>query len=361
MGLAFGAMAGRNDRLFQRLRSMSLSRDAGAPVDLSVEDLQGFEKRNDVSNFRASLKAARLAGDKKEAKRIKSQIENRIATLSSLMLARRRGQYFDNADSRRAQGLPPPCLSEESDFGKALKKRGNGLTIAEFLQRCTNDVDEGSLVEQRSKVYMNLLVDYLAHRPQPNLESEVPRVEPDLTRWQKNADVGDRKDDAETDERGEHSRCLLCDGSFRGRSELTKHYHRLHVKNGTFDWPFSCPECLRQGMADTLIEGGAPAWSNHVERVYGKIHAPNLPSYAQPLKGSAQCLLCNGFFVGGGGLTRHIRRTHDQKEGVFKRPFLCPECCCQGKEDALIDGSAAWYDHVVLVHGGIEEPYILSS
>src|SRR6266567_5392161 len=63
MRLAFGSIAGRNDCLFQRLRSMSLSRDAGAPVDPSVEDLLEFEKRNDVSDLRASLKAARLAGD----------------------------------------------------------------------------------------------------------------------------------------------------------------------------------------------------------------------------------------------------------------------------------------------------------
>ncbi|KAF2731199.1 hypothetical protein EJ04DRAFT_16250 [Polyplosphaeria fusca] len=353
MRLAFGPMAGRNDCLFQRLRSMSLRRDADAPIDLSVEDVQEFEKRNDVSNLRASLKTTQLAGDKKEAMSIKSRVEYLIETLSSLKVKELRDAYFDRVDSLRARGLPTLCSSEESGLGKALsKKRGNGsaAAIAEFLQRCTYDVDEGSSVEQRSKVYMNLLVDYLAHRPQPGLESEVPKVEPDPTGWQNSADVGDEKDDAMTDER-EQSRCLLCNGSFRGRSELTKHYHRLHVKNGTFDWPFSCPECLRQGMADTLIEGGAPAWSNHVERVHGKIHAPNLPSYAHPLKGSARCLLCEGFFVEGGGLTRHIWRTHDRKEGIFKQPFLCPECRRQGKGDVWIDGRDAWYDHVASVHG----------
>ncbi|KAF2184554.1 hypothetical protein K469DRAFT_578956, partial [Zopfia rhizophila CBS 207.26] len=331
MRLAFGPIAGRNDCLFQRLCSMSLSRDTDAPVDPSADDLQEFEMRNNVSDLRASLEVAWHAGNEKKSRSIKLQAENLIATLSSLKVQEKRAEYFDRVDSLRARGLPTLCSSEQSSLGKALsKKHGNSLVtaIAEFLQSCTNDVDEGSPVDQRSKVYMNLLVDFLDHRPQPSPrpESEIPKVKPDPMGRQKSADVGDKKDDAETNERGEQSRCFLCGGSFRGRSELTKHYHRMHVKTGTFDWPFSCPECLSQGMDDALIEGGAPAWGSRVERVHGKIHAPNLPSYAHPLKSSARCLLCEDYFVEEGGLTRHILRTHDRKEGIFKQPFPYPKC-----------------------------------
>lgn len=59
----------------------------------------------------------------------------------------------------------------------------------------------------------------------------------------------------------------------------------------------------------------------------------------------------------GGGLTRHIRRAHGQKEGIFNQPFPCPECRRQGKDNTSIDGSAAWYNHVALVHGEVEGPY----
>ncbi|KAF2727597.1 hypothetical protein EJ04DRAFT_133495 [Polyplosphaeria fusca] len=155
------------------------------------------------------------------------------------------------------------------------------------------------------------------------------------------------------------SECLLGCGSFRGRSELTKHYQRTHVKTGTFDRPFPCPECLRQNMSEMLIEGGPSAWSNHVQAVHGKVHAPNLPSVANPVKGSSRCLLCERFFLEGGGLWRHVRRTHDQKEGSFKQPFPCPECYCQGKGDITINGFADWKDHVLSTHedtGGFHPP-----
>lgn len=59
MKLPFRSMAGRNDDLFQSLRSMSLSWDAGAPVNVSAEDLGEFEKRCDIQGFRADLEKAR--------------------------------------------------------------------------------------------------------------------------------------------------------------------------------------------------------------------------------------------------------------------------------------------------------------
>lgn len=163
-----------------------------------------------MSNLRASLEVARLAGDKKEAKSIKSRVENLIAILSLKKVQELRVAYFDRVDSLRAQGLPTLLVRRKRSWKALSKKRGNvsAAAIAEFLQRCANDVDKGSPVEQRSKVYMNLLVDFLAHRPQPSLESEIPKVEPGPTDWQKSANVGDKKDDAETDERGEQSRCL---------------------------------------------------------------------------------------------------------------------------------------------------------
>jgi len=201
MKLAFGPMAGRNDSLFQSLRSMSLRSDVGAPVDPTVEDLQEFEGRNGVCGLRTSLETARQAEDKKAFRSIKSQLDNFFETVA-LKGARKEDRTFQRVDSLRAQGLPT-LDSGECGLGKALpRKRGNGAAaaVAQFLQSCTDDVDQGSPVEQRSKLYMDLLVDYLAHRPQPSPrpESEIPKVEPNPMGGRKGADEAeDKQDEAE--------------------------------------------------------------------------------------------------------------------------------------------------------------------
>lgn len=264
MKLAFGPMARRNDSLFQSLRSMSLRRGVGAPVGPTVEDLQEFERRNGVRGLRTSLETARQAEDK-AFRSIKSQLDNFFETLSHLKMQEKRTEYFNRVDSLRAQALPT-LDSGECGLGKALpRKRGNGAAaaVAQFLQICTDDVDEGSPVEQRSKLYMDLLVDYLAHRPQPSPrpESEIPKVEPDPMAGRKGADEAeDEQDEAEGADDGpdpalsptrtneprnrkcrNQSRCLLGCGSFRGRGELTKHYQRMHVRNGRSIGPSRVP------------------------------------------------------------------------------------------------------------------------
>lgn len=83
MRLAFGSMAGRSDALFQSLRSMSLRRDAKAPVDPSMADLQEFEERSDVRDLRSSLEMARKAGDKKASRSFTSQLNNLIQTIAA--------------------------------------------------------------------------------------------------------------------------------------------------------------------------------------------------------------------------------------------------------------------------------------
>jgi hypothetical protein len=369
--LAFGpTAAGRNDNLFQNLRSMSLSRDAGAPVDPSTEDLQSFEERNDVRSLRAALDLSQQARDTKALRSIKSQIENLIETLSNLKVQERRTEFFNRVDSLRAQGLPTVDPSMECGTEKTLSKKrciGGAEVVAQFLQACDKNVDEDHLLDQCSRRYMELLVDYLSHRLQASshVGSEMVKIDPTQTVNNATDRVGlvssPTTENSGARQSGKVSQCLLGCGPFRGRSELTKHYQRMHVRTGTFDRPFPCPECIRRGIGDFLIEGGPSAWSNHVETVHSKIHAPNLLSHAIPVKGSTQCLLCEGFFVESGGLARHVLRTHDRKEGWFRHPFPCPECIRQGKGDIQIDGRDGWYAHVASVHSKVDTLYIPSN
>ncbi len=168
--LAFGPEAtGRNDQLFQNLRNMSISRDAGAPIDPGIEDLQSFEERNGVRGLRTDLEATRQANDKKAVRSIKSQLDNLIDTLSDLIVQKKRTEYFDRVDSLRAQGLSTIELSSTCGTRKdSLRRRytSGAEAIALFLQACGQNIDEDHLMEQRSRRYMELLLNYLSRRLQ---------------------------------------------------------------------------------------------------------------------------------------------------------------------------------------------------
>lgn len=393
MGLAFGSMAGRNNALFQRLRNMSLQRDANAPIGPSEEDLREFEQRKDVCDLRGSLEAAKRAGDRKAATALDGQLRYIIKILSSLKVQEKRAEYFSRVDGLRALGLPtvgtPAARTAGSAPGEGAagkgapgkvaprkRSRDAAAAVARFLQSRTRDVDEHRPFEQCSERFMNLLVGYLTRRPEadPSLDAETSEREADdVGRATREEDKEDEKDEAGNAEgeqgalpsstrtkgtrgRKEQPRCLLGCGVYCRRSELTKHYKKIHVKNGTFKQPFWCPECRRLGMEDSWISGGESAWSNHVETVHDKIHAPYFPSYSTPAEDPSRCLICSSSFLPGRGLTRHFRLIHVRKEGMFEQPFPCPECRRQGKEDTWIDGLSAWPGHVASVHGEVQAP-----
>ncbi|KAL5371794.1 hypothetical protein DPSP01_013996, partial [Paraphaeosphaeria sporulosa] len=152
MKLAFGPIARRNDNLFQSLHSMSLSRDVGAPVAVGAKDL-GFKKRHDMLGLRVDLEKARQRG-KKEIRLIKAQIKNLIKTLSHLKLQEKMAAYFEHVDSLRAQELSTAASSGE------MRSSGAPSAVAQFLQSCAREPEEGCSVEQRAKHYMELLVNY---------------------------------------------------------------------------------------------------------------------------------------------------------------------------------------------------------
>lgn len=112
MKLAFGRMAGDNDDLFQNLRNISLSRDSGAPIYLSKEELQTFEGRSDLTSQRKSLKAAKDARDVDTTKSTQSSIDTLISTLSGLKIQEKRAEYFNRVDNLRARGLHRTPLHE---------------------------------------------------------------------------------------------------------------------------------------------------------------------------------------------------------------------------------------------------------
>jgi hypothetical protein len=152
--------------------------------------------------------------------------------------------------------------------------------------------------------------------------------------------------------------CFICGIPHSHRQSLTRHC-KMHIRNGDFERPFLCLGCLGQGVRYSWTSTSPSAWSNHVERVHGKSHAPNFPSHPALVEEEQQlrCSICGGSFSGGRGVTRHFRLIHAQKEAMFKQSFPCPECLRQGKKDDIwIDGFSQLQDHVVSSHGEFEVP-----
>lgn len=94
------------------------------------------------------------------------QLENLIETLSDLRVQEKRSEYFDRVDSLWARGLPTdPSGLHDLEKIISRKRSGHGAAaVAQFLQRCNENVNKGYSVEQRSKLYMEMLVDFLVHR-----------------------------------------------------------------------------------------------------------------------------------------------------------------------------------------------------
>lgn len=115
-------------------------------------------------------------GDQKALRSIRSQLETLIGTLSSLKVQEKRARHFHRVDSLKAQGLSTIDAAKECAPENTISRKhsyGAAAAIARLMQSCTSDVDECS-VEQRPRVHMELLVDYLAYRPQAT-----PKYDPD--------------------------------------------------------------------------------------------------------------------------------------------------------------------------------------
>jgi hypothetical protein len=113
--------------------------------------------------------------------------------------------------------------------------------------------------------------------------------------------------------------CFICDRTYRDRDALTRHYHQLHVASA-FNTPFNCPECARH-LPDAVTIIGAAHWSNHVEQVHGRKHAPNLPSGVRTVASKPPCFVCG---KRAGDLSRHYKQ-HCVELGSDSL-FACPEC-----------------------------------
>ncbi|KAI6478986.1 hypothetical protein MCOR13_011583 [Pyricularia oryzae] len=335
--VAFGEHARGNDELFKRMREASFKRNENAPIYVTQEDLESFQKREDISELRieyARLKeTARLekrathkegksdTKDKseadKEAARVLSHISKTIANLCASTLKGSRAEFFERVDR------------EEGDKGKFKRD----LQTLHVNPQKPRHIAAGNAAVKIGQI----------------LRGDIVR--------------GDT-----------FSKALL---SF---------LQEVHHYEGLYDRPFPCPAC--KGQEKDHIINNAMEWSNHVEKVHGKLNAPGLPenkdSFARKRKRNeyrlkegdeasdiqkvvekkrkvsdkgrleiyegklALCLFCKMTMEPGRCFSNHLGKKH---RGRFESEIHCPKCL-ESDEEVAILGRYDWSRYISEVHGG---------
>ncbi|KAI6310931.1 hypothetical protein MCOR34_006176 [Pyricularia oryzae] len=335
--VAFGEHARGNDELFKRMREASFKRNENAPIYVTQEDLESFQKREDISELRveyARLKeTARLekrakheegkseTKDKseanKEAARVLFHISKTIANLCASTLKGSRAEFFERVDR------------EEGDKGNFKRD----LQTLHVNPQKPRHIAAGNAAVKIGQI----------------LRGDIVR--------------GDT-----------FSKALL---SF---------LQEVHHHEGLYDRPFPCPACKGQEKDHTI--NNAMEWSNHVEKVHGKLNAPGLPenkdSFARKRKRNehrlkegdeasdiqqvvgkkrkvsdkgrleiyegkvALCLFCKMTMEPGRCFSKHLGKKH---RGRFESEIHCPKCL-ESDEEVAILGRYDWSRHIAEVHGG---------
>ena len=127
--------------------------------------------------------------------------------------------------------------------------------------------------EDRSGKAMTWLLRYAAQDWAPlTLHTTLPARS--STPAKKTSKAG-RRSKATADDKPDRWTCLLCDDtSYSDRKSLTRHNTNYHIRQGTFDQSFPCPQCSHEGVPLPPTICSAFGWADHVETAHGKRYAP---------------------------------------------------------------------------------------
>ncbi len=320
--LAFGPNAvHRDDRLFDDLRCMSLTRDEGAPISVSKERIAEF----DITGFRAKIQDTT---DPDVKKSLRSQISATIKRCTQLQLEEDRQAYLKEADSLRLQGLAPEPTPGAGGPGIA-------APVAALLSG-PGPGDEGwsrPIGTSLSERYIDAQLLHLSTTAS-SVPSQVPGTAP------ASESPGD-------------SWCFVCRRNVANRSSLTRHFLRAHLSDGTFDKPFACPECRRLGAAEAVVHDPAQ-WRNHLEHIHGSINTPNINPDASPRGRMSNspliCLLCGIPLASPRALVDHMNRTEIPR---FRKDVPAACGACSRENGAGVNKTMStweWLTHARAVH-----------
>lgn len=165
-----------DDSLDQLMRSMSLQRDANAPIGPTQGDLENFELRHDVSKLRESVRETQTKGTRREQARARSQLKALLSNLARLALNQNRREYFRRVDhlralgestSREASALAAADMPSPRNGYVRRLRGGEALDgVARFIQSHILSGEQGGTVKPYNlQKHLELLVGYLRDRP----------------------------------------------------------------------------------------------------------------------------------------------------------------------------------------------------
>ncbi|KAF5969555.1 domain-containing protein [Fusarium coicis] len=304
MGVSYKELAAGNKDLLGAMQGVCYKRDKNAPIYIKKEDLDGFYERKDIIRLRE------LQKDENLKKKATGRIQYIINYLEDRLLEQKRLEYFEAVKEGRETLV---------DHSATNPRRKQNIASSIVAGRIAPFFEDGVPAE----TLVGKLVAYLRNR---------------------SVEVAEKDPTSDTDLEGsEKPRCLICSGPpFHGGPSLARHVWSAH--SDFFQNGFFCPECRRLGIDNSWIPAGEAAWSSHVERTHGTIHAP------KPLAAKlAYCLLCSSRFTLR-GFNQHFYR---HPLSFFQTPFHCPECEQQDVQH-MIDGRDAWIMHLREHHNGIK-------
>jgi hypothetical protein len=136
---------------------VSLSRDTNTPVVPTLKDQWQFETHQDIKGLRRELEKAR--GDPIAIRKVQSRLRSLLSTLSTLVVQKRREDYFRRVDDIRALSQSTAgegaAARDGSEDKKGTPQSKSAMAIGLFLQMCKAPKD------RHSELFMNLLVKYL--------------------------------------------------------------------------------------------------------------------------------------------------------------------------------------------------------
>lgn len=198
--------ADQDTRFLAAQQDFFFTADGDAPFDLTNEELQQFELRNDISEI---LSRADRAENPATRKLWKDRRAATIRTLTSLKLKSKRDDYFNELDSHRAHGLSTDLVRERAREQRSPRSlHPNEAAVVKFL-------DAGDTAGRNTK-WMQLLIDCL-----------------------RGAGSGAQA------AQNRAFQCLLCRSQFSTPSSLSRHNETIH--RDQFSQVFNCPSCSRHG------------------------------------------------------------------------------------------------------------------
>jgi hypothetical protein len=272
-----------------------MQNDPGAPFAHTPKQKHPLEKRRDVTERTKDFDALQKSGPKADTSRAKALLESPRQCQYALVVADTREKYFAKAAKLRSRGLSTSHLrnSESPPSSDHAALDINGL-VELFASHTISDNGKPSKefifddhAEECSEKAMTWLLSCMAQAwtlvaalgsPTSSRDHKLPEQKPI-----------EQKSPAKPT-------CFVYKTDFERRWSLTRHVKKHHLQ--LLSTTFQCPECIRLGLPPHTTRS-PPDWSNHIETVQGKMHAPDLTeelssecTVAQDCAVAHDCFVC---------------------------------------------------------------------